>query len=140
MNIRDIHQNNECSLQQFHSQYQPRCRKTQSITNSLRNKTRLSTVSKPTMLVEIKMPPEIHREWHYWKIGLIVVGIACWRQCVIGCVGFKVSEAQARPNGSFSSCCLPIEMQTSQVHFQHLVCPCAAILPTVTIMEQTSEL
>lgn len=56
----------------------------------------------------------------------------CWRKYISLGADFEISKAHTSPVSS-SSCCLHIQMQTSQLLLQHQFCLCAAVFPAMMI-------
>ena len=68
------------------------------------------------------------------RYGLVRIDVTFFGGNVPLRVGFGVSKAQARPSVSLSSCCLWIQMYSSQIT-QYSVCLCITMLQTLMIMD-----
>ena len=62
------------------------------------------------------------------RCGLVGGSVSLW-------VGFEVLDVQARPRVSLSSCCLPIQMENSQLLLQHHACLYTNMFPDLTIVD-----
>jgi hypothetical protein len=63
------------------------------------------------------------------RVGFVEEGKAWLEEVLVVEVGFEVSNVQASPSITFSSCYLRIQTKNSQLHFQHHVCLPADVFP-----------
>ena len=83
------------------------------------------------------------REWYYLtgvrRCGLIRVDVALLEELCHWMLDFGVSDTQARPSDSPSSCCLwDLDVELSAT--SPAACLPAAMIPAMMTMDQTSEL